>query len=125
MWTRCGDTHLIQLWPAPKSPAVVVVPDRPPVEEPPEADECVAGSALPSEAREGETEAEFTLTGTGGELRIVPDEDAEYADTVPLPGTGPGPAPGLPHSRQVIVHVRGRDEGSEDGEYYVTVWPEP
>ncbi|MEE1804859.1 hypothetical protein [Streptomyces sp. BE133] len=171
------ETHLIQLWPSPKSRYMVVL-DRPEAPELTEADECLAGSAsiafrepshsitlylgdgapqttatgevlglspdgrgariatqgwgekslygtvaaftraLPSEARKWEIEAEFTLTGAGGQMRIVPDEDEEYADTVSLPD------PGLGNRWHVIVYVRGRDPRSEDGEYYVTVWPE-
>jgi hypothetical protein len=173
------ETHLIQLWPALKSPYEVILPDRSGADESTEADECVAGSAaiafrepshtltlyvgdgapqipatgellvispdgrgariatqgwgdkflfgtvvsftraLPAEAREWEIEAEFTLSGPGGDLRVVPDEDEEYADTVPLPGPDAG------DRWHVIVYVRGRDPRREEGEYYVTVWPEP
>ncbi|MEH1124979.1 hypothetical protein [Micromonospora sp. CPCC 206061] len=74
--------------------------------------------ALPSEARKWEIEAEFTLTGPGGQMWIVPNEDEEYADFLPLPDPGPE------NRWHIIVYVRGRDSRREDGEYYVTVWPE-
>ncbi|MDF3302486.1 hypothetical protein [Streptomyces tropicalis] len=72
---------------------------------------------LPTTAAQWQIDHAFTLHGPGTTMWITPDEDLEYADSVPLPMTVPE------RGWHIIVYTRGRTDAG-DGEYYVTVWPE-